>query len=353
MLKQRRVRRQPRHSRFTVNHSSLASLSLRPVCSPGEWSCSQFLDICLTKIEKKADPIPGITVTVDIGNAPDAHNIEHAAHAYLNRRLREVGFEKGDQTASRISVVFKKVGVQKYEFGREIIDADLVSVEITFFNAAGKQILSIRTEPPAPNSQRVSSGATKLAMKIAMYNRAVSGILKVKLPTPEELRAEEKNPGLFQSEPSSADMAGWNTFTSPQGRYSVLLPGQVQKAPTTKGMAFGSDLPDGTSFMVMYSDHDDLDIKSYSSELLIVARDAAADGEELLHDKAIDLNGHPGREFGFADSDNDMSHVRIFLVGQRMYQLIFLVPRWKYSATNKDLQRFMGSFQLLPENPPP
>jgi len=300
---------------------------------------------------KKADPIPGITVTVDASNAPDARSVERAAHAYLNRRLRAAGFEQGDQTASRISVDFKKVGATKYEFGSEIVDTDLVSVEITFFNAQGKQILSIRTEPDAPDSQRVRSGATELAMKMAMYNRAVSGILNVKLPSPEELRAEEKNPGLFQSEPSSADIAGWKEFPLPEGRYRVLFPGKVTKFPTKKGAAFGCDVSDGTSFLVMYSDHGGLENNSDLSEVLIVARDAAADGEEILHDKAVDLYGYPGREFGFADSDGDMSHVRIFIVGQRLYQLVFLTPRWKYSATNKDLQRFMGSFQLLQENP--
>lgn len=135
----------------------------------------------------KADPIPGITVTVDPGGAPNPKSTEHAAHAFLNRRLRELGYTDSTENPLTIAVKFKKNGTEKYEVGAKTIEADRLRVELQFKNAAGKT-KTIHIDPQAPGVQSVGPGDAGIGMNMAMYDRAVGELRKAKLPRIEDLK---------------------------------------------------------------------------------------------------------------------------------------------------------------------
>ena len=135
----------------------------------------------------KADSIPGITIVVDTGNAVDAKGIEHAAHAYLNRRLRELGFDRAGMNPLRIEVIFRKIGQIEYAATGKNVFADKVQLELIYYDAAGNHLKTLKAEPKMHGSEDFKYNA-EIELNKAAYGRTVSLILEIDLPRPAELR---------------------------------------------------------------------------------------------------------------------------------------------------------------------
>ena len=65
----------------------------------------------------------------------------------------------------------------------------------------------------------------------------------------------------------------------------------------------------------------------------------------LLSKSDVSVEGHCGREFK-VQRQNGITTLRVFIVGQRLYQLIVTSPAEAVGAEGR--ARFMGSFKLLP-----
>jgi hypothetical protein len=137
----------------------------------------------------KADPIQGVTIVVDPGNAVEAERIEHAAHAYLNRRLRELGFDRPGIAPLRIEVSFKTTGALDYKQNDKTISVDEVRLELAFHDAAGKHLKTVVAAPKMYGQEEIKYDA-EIELNKTAYARAVSQILKMDLPSPTELRSK-------------------------------------------------------------------------------------------------------------------------------------------------------------------
>jgi hypothetical protein len=135
----------------------------------------------------QSDPIAGITIDVDPGNAVDPESIDHAARAFLNRRLREVGYDRARLPPLHIDVDFQSVGVVEYVVGDKVVQVDDVLLEIVFRDADGRELQTVSIQPEMHESEEFQYDAG-ISLNIAAYDRAVSEILEVALPAPEELR---------------------------------------------------------------------------------------------------------------------------------------------------------------------
>ena len=135
----------------------------------------------------KADPIPGITIVVDTGNAVDPKGIEHAAHAYLNRRLREAGYDEQSFDPLRIEVQFVKVGAMEYIDVDKKVLADKVRVDVKFHDAAGKHLKTISAQPKMDAREEFKYDA-EISLNKTVYGRAVGQLLHMEIPSPAELR---------------------------------------------------------------------------------------------------------------------------------------------------------------------
>jgi hypothetical protein len=62
---------------------------------------------------------------------------------------------------------------------------------------------------------------------------------------------------------------------------------------------------------------------------------------EVVDDRPIDLNGHPGREFRILDPDGAPTQVRIYYVNGTIYRLI------TDDEDDARAERFLESFDLL------
>lgn len=153
---------------------------------------------------------------------------------------------------------------------------------------------------------------------------------------------------------ASADDAPMQTYTSTDGRFSILFPGAP--AVSTQSVTLKNNEVvtlyevsaegDGgnTSYIVMYNDYQPDVITGPPQDLLKRTRDGAVAGKTLLSDTEIELGGVPGRAYTATDADGWQYDVHEFLSGTRFYQLIITVAKG-HTATQRDA--FMDSFKIL------
>ncbi len=153
---------------------------------------------------------------------------------------------------------------------------------------------------------------------------------------------------------ATAADAPMQTYTSTDGRFSVLFPGVPEPSTQTIPLKNGENVllyqlaadADGgnTSYIVMYNDYQPDVITGPPQDLLKRTRDGAVAGKTLLTDTEIELGGVPGRAYTATDADGWQYDVHEFLSGTRFYQLIITVAKG-HTATQRDA--FMDSFKIL------
>jgi len=151
----------------------------------------------------------------------------------------------------------------------------------------------------------------------------------------------------------------WVKFTSPEGRFSVLLqhePKFESVSATDSGEVTNyrySDLESGYGFICEY-----FDVASTGADLqdfLDVTRDGIirGAGATKVSEEKISLNSYPGRELGLAFTVNNGTEItarnRIYLVGNRVYSLTFLHLKNMDASLAADVgKKFFSSFELKP-----
>lgn len=151
-----------------------------------------------------------------------------------------------------------------------------------------------------------------------------------------------------------ANVAPMQTFTSTDGRFSILFPGTPQQTSqvvnlkngdSTTIYQFSAEADSGnTSYIVMYNDYSAAVVADSPQALLERTRDGAVAGKTLLTDVVIDLNGVPGRAYTAVDPDGYNYEVHEYLAGTRFYQLIITTSKG-FTATQAGA--FMNSFRIL------
>lgn len=151
----------------------------------------------------------------------------------------------------------------------------------------------------------------------------------------------------------------WIKFSSPEGRFSVLLPREPKfesvAASDTSGITNYrySDIESGYGFICEY-----FDVESTGADLqhfLDVTRDGIINGAGAtkLGEEKISLNTYPGRELQLALKVNEGTEItglsRIYLVDKRLYSLTFLHLKSMDATAAADLgKKFFSSFELKP-----
>ena len=149
-------------------------------------------------------------------------------------------------------------------------------------------------------------------------------------------------------------------FRSESGGFSVMIPGKpdesTRKLDTPRGkidLHLFTAQKSNRAYIVSYSDYPDEMVKQNSPEKIL---DGSRDGQvrsmgKLILEKNISLDGNPGRELVVegktSDGHDASSKTRIFLVGNRLYQVIFAAP--KGEASSSEMDDFLESFKLTPK----
>jgi len=144
----------------------------------------------------------------------------------------------------------------------------------------------------------------------------------------------------------------WKEFTSREGKFSVIMPGEptytTQTAPTKEGMVQIHMFLIGHGVMaygIIYNDVPGAiaDVQKYLDE----RRNGAVLTSKgtLISEKKISIEGHPGREIKLKTADNMQYTGRLYFIDGRFYQVIVTAP----AEVNAEAvsAKFLDSFKLL------
>jgi hypothetical protein len=148
----------------------------------------------------------------------------------------------------------------------------------------------------------------------------------------------------------------WVKFSSPEGRFSMLVPhtpkyemipnGDPKESPNHRYQ----DLEAGYGFICEYAD---IDVgEGVTASMLDQTRDALLSGAKgtKLGEKEMKIEGYSAREIemSFADVPGVTGTTRFFIAGNRFYSLSFVRRNDLDAATMADISnKFFSSFRLL------
>jgi len=152
----------------------------------------------------------------------------------------------------------------------------------------------------------------------------------------------------------TAPPAGWRQFTPKDGGFTVALPSvpteKKRQAKSSNGMVeiviYTCEPASDVIFVVGVTDYPNLDMEGGEDKRLRNARDGAIDNSKgkLIHERKIQLSGHPGRELWIQTEGDGMIHTRLYAVKQRLVQTMAIGP--KESVETKAVAAFMDSLKL-------
>ncbi|HEY8224803.1 MAG TPA: hypothetical protein VIG25_05955 [Pyrinomonadaceae bacterium] len=147
------------------------------------------------------------------------------------------------------------------------------------------------------------------------------------------------------------DTGGWVRFTSPEGRFTVLMPEtptdkqsveQSEHGPFTTHLFIVRDTQ--SVYLIGWVDYDPNFNFNRSLELE-ANRDNFVKGVSatLLTTKTLEIDGYPALEFTCETPDRIFKS-RVYMVGRRPYQIVIGSPKGQDDSIS--LNRFFGSFKI-------
>jgi len=149
----------------------------------------------------------------------------------------------------------------------------------------------------------------------------------------------------------------WQVFKSPEGRFTVLMPGAPKKLAETQKTFMGeihfqqfvAEPPNQrVAYVVVYNDFPD----SYGQEanmekILDDARNLAikATRSNLVKEQKINVNGLSGRELEYTKG-NSITRCRMYLVNGRLYQVNVHTTRKQEKFLTQSIAGFLNSFKV-------
>jgi hypothetical protein len=157
--------------------------------------------------------------------------------------------------------------------------------------------------------------------------------------------------------PGGQPPSTWQEFTSREGRFAILMPGQPIQDTDVPAAGKGLDAFHKFScyrdnkkelFMVWYTDLPDVTLQKLGADKLVdiltdgVAKDAKG---TILDKRAVSLDGAAGAEVRVKTPGTGVITARVFVSRNWAYQVCAAMPTGK--ASSEDVQRFLDSFRLL------
>ena len=154
---------------------------------------------------------------------------------------------------------------------------------------------------------------------------------------------------LCSNVPAQTDPSGWITLAPEGAGFSVLFPGNANETVDKKNSftlhSFNVTVGRAT-YVASYSDY--LPGKLDPATALTANRDKFLKSLQatLVSNREITMDGHTGIEF---TSETPAANVKsqLFLIGNRMYQIVTFVFRDVDETTN--VNRFFDSFKFTPK----
>jgi hypothetical protein len=154
--------------------------------------------------------------------------------------------------------------------------------------------------------------------------------------------------------PAIASAQDWKEFNSQECRCSAQFPGTPQlktqgmqtKVGTLEAKMFILEMP-SAFYATAYVDYPKEGLgKKAPDELLDGARDGAVGNVKgkLANETKISMNGYPGRELRIEAPGDLALQARIYLVKERLYQILVVMPKAKEGEA--EAKKFLDSFKF-------
>ena len=142
--------------------------------------------------------------------------------------------------------------------------------------------------------------------------------------------------------------AEWKRYRYDADRFSVEFPGAPQAKPNdgNTGTRYFTSLENDSFAYFVEKAELPADLNKTPEQIFEGYVDGAAKGTNstIKNQKAISLNGYPGREF-VLESDKLTMHFRLYLLNKTLYQILVVANTSMLSRAETD--RFLNSFELL------
>lgn len=152
----------------------------------------------------------------------------------------------------------------------------------------------------------------------------------------------------------------WKLFTAPDGRFSVLMPGQPKVTSQTQRTFMGAinlqmfiaqPPKQEVAYVVAFNDFPD----SYGQmanpeEILKNAQEMAlkTTKSNLVNQKEIrSTNGHPGREIEYVNAGGKITKSRMYFAEGRLYQVMVITTKKQEKFLTKSIAGYLNSFNVV------
>ena len=155
-----------------------------------------------------------------------------------------------------------------------------------------------------------------------------------------------------------ATQSQWEKFSSPEGKFSILMPVKPTQEKQTTGSSSlsletnlfkASSNSNQATYSVSYTDFP-RELAQLPPSFLFDSLSSRFTSDrklKLLKQQDIKLNEYPGKEFQFEAPGETIITYRAYLVDNRLYQVISEIPKSAGNASSSDSEKFLNSFQLL------
>lgn len=148
----------------------------------------------------------------------------------------------------------------------------------------------------------------------------------------------------------------WQTYTAPDGSFSVELPGRPEVETThaplegggTKAITFVSVKPNGrAAYVCSYADDENIGRKS-PDEALESARDGSLSKTQasVISQKRTTVQGYPALDMQARAGGNSLIDSRMIVAGKRFYMIMAVTPV-QQDREDKTIERMVESFKII------
>jgi hypothetical protein len=183
--------------------------------------------------------------------------------------------------------------------------------------------------------------------------------LALTVETSVEARSSRK-PSAPKPNQEEMEKFRWKVFTPPDGRFSVLMPGQPRVTSQTQRTFMGeinlqmflAQPPrQEVAYVVAFNDFPD----SYGQmanpeEVLLNAQNMAlkTTRSNLISQKSIrSSNGHPGREIEYVNAGGKITRNRLYFAEGRLYQVMVITTKRQQKFLTKSIAGYLNSFNVV------
>ncbi len=154
-----------------------------------------------------------------------------------------------------------------------------------------------------------------------------------------------------------ARAANWVEFTSAAGRFSILFPDKPKENTEPMGAvdAYTVTLQTFAEYSVMCADYPEPIENAVVAHNILDSgvKSAVAADSQILETKEISLEGNPGKYLKERLPDGKILRAKIFLVGQRLYEIAITTPVESGEPVervrfyNSVASKYLDSFKLI------